>query len=158
MTIDKLYLGDAFGWDTENNAKVAIAQLRENNSIKCGPNDCSEAQLIKNGSIRWLPNALKILGYIPVVNIIAGIVAIATSKDNSSVLGPNHTARWRGRGVAMIIGGPLLFIVDLIKFICDHQIVKRYQKDYSASIEAFNTSHEHTVPCWPGHPVKCLNA
>ncbi len=153
MTIDKLYLGDAFGWDTENNAKVAIAQLRENNSIQT--NKCPKAQLIKNESIRWQPNALKILGYIPVVNIIAGIVAIATSKDDSLELGPNRTARWTGRGVAMIIGGPLLFIVDLIKFICDHQIVKRYQKKHPLSIEAFNTSHGHTLAYWPGHPVYC---
>lgn len=153
MTIDKMYLGDAFGWDTENNAKVAIAQLRENNLIQT--NKCPKAQLIKNESIRWQPNALKILGYIPVFNIIAGIVAIAAAKNDLLGLGPDHTARWRGRGVAMIIGGPLLFIVDLIKFIGDRDIVKRYQKAHPQLIEAFNTSHGHTTAYWPGYPISC---
>lgn len=145
------------GWDTESTAKVAIAQLREKNLIQT--NKCPKAQLIRNESIRWMPNVLKILGYFLGLNIIVGIVVIVAAKDESKgdlpKLGPDHTARWRGRGVAMIFGGPLLFIIDLIKFICNRSIVNRYQKAHPQLIEAFNTSHGHTLAYWPRHPVFC---
>ena len=148
----RLYLGNAFGWDTEATAKVAIAQLRAERMISV--DKCPQAQLIKNESIRWHPNILKILGYIPVLNLIAGIVAIANA-ESSHEYGPNHTALWRGRGVAMILSGPLLLIVDLIVHLYHLRIVNRYNSDHPNLIEAFNTTHAHTPAAWAGHPVFC---
>jgi len=148
----RLYLGNAFGWDTDTTAKVAIAQLREERIISVGK--CPKAQLIKNESIRWQPNILKILGYIPVINIIAGIIAIANS-ENSREYNPNHTALWRGRGVAMIFGGPLLLVVDSIVHLYNLSIANGYSNDHANLIQAFNTAHAHTPAYWPGHPVYC---
>ena len=151
--VSRIYLGDAFGWDTESTAKTAIAQLREEKIISI--DKCPKAQLIKNKSIRWLPNILKILGYIPVINVIAGIVAIANSEISHLGCGPNHAAKWRGRGVAMILGGPLLLVVDLIVHVSNLSIANKYSRDHADLIEAFNTTHEHTPALWPGFPVLC---
>jgi hypothetical protein len=147
----RLYLSDAFGWDTETTAKVAIAELRE---ITIYKHRCPEEMLIKNRSYRWQPNILKILGYLPVINVIAGFVAIAGSK-NFTASGPNHTALWKGRGVAMIFGGPLLLVVDLIVHLYNLSIANKYSKDNPQLIQAFNTGHQHTEAYWPGHPVFC---
>jgi hypothetical protein len=153
MTISRLYLGDAFGWDTESAAKVAISQLRESNEIKT--NKCPASQLLLNESVRWYPNALKFAGYIPVLNIIAGVLAITYSESGMGV-GPDHTPKWIGRGVAMMFGGPLLLIVDLVKYLYDRSIVDQYNAAYPALIEAFNVTHNHTKAYWPGHPVDCI--
>lgn len=149
----RLYLADAFGWDTDTTAKVAIAQLREERIIKV--NNCPKAQLIKNESIRWQPNTIKILGYIPVINVIAGIVAICYSGNPGHEFGPNHTAFWRARGVAMIFGGPLLFVVDLIAHLYHLSIANNYSNDHANLIQAFDTTHTHTRPLWEGYPVYC---
>lgn len=152
--VNRLYLGDAFGWDTNTTAQVAISQLREEKIINA--TKCPKAQLIKNESVRWLPNIIKILGYIPIINVIAGIVAIK-NLDNSPEYHPNHTAKWRGRGVAMILAGPILLVVDLITHISNLRIAKKYMKEHPDLIESFNTKHEHTPAYWPKHPVYCKN-
>jgi hypothetical protein len=152
--VNGLYLGDAFGWDTENTAKVAITQLRTQNLIDV--EKCPKAQLIKNRYLRWLPNVLKIFGYIPGINVVAGIVAIANSKKDSDALGPNHTARWIGRGIVMIISGPLLLVIDLIKYLFDRNTANRYSKNNPDLMNAFNTSHGHNTPPYPGHPIRCI--
>lgn len=148
----RLYLANAFGWDTDTTAKVAIAQLREEGIIRA--DKCPKAQLIKNESIRWQPNILKILGYIPVINFFAGILAIVSS-ESSHESAPNHNALWKCRGVAMIFGGSLLLIVDLIVHLFNLYIAHNYSNDHPDLIEAFNTSHGHTPAYWPGHPVYC---
>lgn len=153
--INRLYLADAFGWDTESKAKVAIAQLREEKIID--NQKCPKAQLIYNESVRGLPNLLKMIGYIPVINIFAGILAITQSPNNSAKYEPNHSARWKMRGVAMILTGPLLLIVDAIKFVYELKIANKYGKDHPKLMEAFNPSHKHTIAYWPGHPVDCIN-
>ena len=71
--INRLYVGSAFGWDTEDLAKVAISQLREEKIIAVSV--CPKVHLLKNESYRWMPNIVKILGYVPVINIVAGIAA-----------------------------------------------------------------------------------
>jgi hypothetical protein len=155
--ISKLYLGDAFGWETESTAMVAISQLREESKID--RSKCPKAQLIKNGSVRWQPNVIKILGYIPAINVLAGAIAlafVATSHEDESVLRPHHKTFWILRSVCMIFTGPLLFIVDLIKHIFDSKVVSKYNRDNREAIEKFNTSHEHSSPPWPLHPVDCL--
>jgi hypothetical protein len=152
--VDRIYLADVFGWDTEWTAKVAISQLR--NDFFISSSKCPKAQLIKNGSIRWQPNLLKAVGYIPGLNIVAGIMAMALA-ENEHTLRPNdHKKWWMIRGIAMILTGPLLLIVDLIKFIFDVQIVLKYNKEHKDIIKKFDTLHTHTNPPWPMHPVSCL--
>ncbi len=154
MTIQKLYLGDAFGWENEQTATVAISQLREQKVIDC--NNCPKAQLVKNGSHSGLTNSLKFLGYIPGINYIAGALAIGySSPHGSKSLGPNHQQRWVIRGITMIIFGPLLAIVDLIKFIADKNFAAQYYKDHPKLVGSFNVDHDHTLPYWPGHPISC---
>lgn len=151
--IDKLYLSAAFGWDSESIAKVAISQLRTESKIYCGT--CPKAQLIKNGSFRWQPNMLKLVGYIPVINILAGVFALVAVR-NEYGLSPNHASMWKVRGVAMILTGPLLVIVDAIKFIFDSVIAAKYHRENPDLIEKFNTTHGHSNPPWTGHPVDCF--
>lgn len=153
IMINRIYLADAFGWDTETTAKVAIAQLREKKVIAL---KCPKAQLLRNESFRWKPNLLKILGYIPIINVIAGIIAIMNSEKNE-VFCPNHTEKWKRRGVAMIVGGPLLLIVDLIAHVYHLSIADKYKKDHPDLIKAFDTGadHYHTQAWYPGYPVYC---
>lgn len=154
MTINQLYLGDAFGWDTESTAMVAISQLREKRIISV--EKCPKAQLIKNGSLRWEPNLVKILGYIPGFNFLAGIAAMTqASSSGHTEFGPDHTAKWRGRGIAMLLTGPLLIIADLLVFLYNCTIVKKYQEAHPDLIAAFDTPHGHTGVPYPGHPVFC---
>ncbi|NGX38217.1 MAG: hypothetical protein K1000chlam2_01389 [Chlamydiae bacterium] len=148
-----LYLGGAFGWETESRAKVAISQLRQGS--KFFNENCPKAQLIKNGSIRWQANLVKILGYIPIINVLAGVVAITCAENGYE---PRNKQMWICRGVAMIFTGPLLLIVDLVKFIFDSTIVAKYNRENPERIEAFNTSHTHSHPFWPGHPIRCEEA
>jgi hypothetical protein len=150
----RLYLSDAFGWDTESTAMVAISQLREESTNY--RNKCPKSQLIKNASLRWQPNLAKILGYLPVVNVIAGTLAILYAK-NEPELRPNHRQMWVVRGVAMILTGPLLFVADLIKFIFDSVVVAKYNRENQRLIQMFTVSHSHSIPPWPGHPVSCLD-
>ena len=151
---NRLYLGHAFGWDTEITAKVAISQLRDKQIIST--HDCPKAQLIKNRSYRRIPNTLKLIGYFPGLHIVAGIVAIAHSWKNSHACDPNHQNMWIGRGIAMIIAGPGLLVVDAIKYLFDMHIANMYKKANPAAMQAFNTPHGHTTAYWPGHPIRCI--
>lgn len=153
IMVNPLYLGYAFGWDTESIAKVAICQLREKKLID--HQKCPKAQLIRNEYIRQLPNILKISGYIPVINVIAGAVAIAHA-FHSDKYSPNNAVEWRGRGVAMIFCGPILFIVDLIVHIYHLKIANKYSKEHPNLIEAFNAEHKHTRIYLPAQKVKCI--
>ncbi len=149
-----LYLADAFGWDVESTAKVAISRLREEKIIS--RDKCPKAQLIKNGSLRWQPNLLKFFGYIPVVNVLAGIAIIAQADSvDKEFFRPDHRQFWIARGVAMIFTGPLLFLVDLVKVIYDYTVFLKFKEENKGLIEAFNTSHKHTPAYWPGHPIFC---
>ena len=150
-----LYLGDAFGWETNTIAKTAISQLRERNSISNSA--CAKAQLIKNKSHRSQTNGLKVLGYIPIINVIAGIVAIVFSESALSSGSRSHNNQfWIARGVAMILTGPLLAIVDLGKFIFDNKIAAKYNRTHHELINQFDTDHGHTTAFWAGHPVQCV--
>lgn len=150
--IGRLYLGDAFGWDSEATAKVAISQLREAGIIKTSK--CPKAQLIKNEPYRWMSNLTKTIGYLPLFQIIAGVAAL-TQLESSPELDPNHVAKWKCRCVGMILGGPLLFVVDLIKYIHDRVIAYKYNRKYPHLIDTFNTKHEHSPANYPGHPIFC---
>jgi hypothetical protein len=151
---NRLYLSDAFGWETEWTAKVAISQLREEHIINTSA--CPKAQLIKNGSYRWMPNVLKILGYIPIINVVAGIIVFFVIEDQPYYR-PSHKQLWELRGVAMIFTGPLLMAVDLIKFIYDCTVAAKYCQENERIIARFDTPHEHSPSYWPGHPIFCNN-
>jgi hypothetical protein len=151
--MNKIYLGNAFGWDTERTAKVAISQLRDEGIIHVG--GCAKAQLIKNESFRWMSNVLKVLGYVPALHIVAGIVAIV-NPEGSRGCSPNHNANWRWRGVAMIVGGPLLFIADLIQHLFDLRAVNQYNQAHPNAMQAFDVAHRHNKPPYAGHPVWCI--
>ena len=150
---NRLYLGDAFGWEIEWTAKVAISQLREESIIST--DKCPKAQLIKNESLRWQPNLLKVLGYLPIINVVAGAVAIYQAEEGREYR-PHHKQMWMGRGVAMVFTGPLLVMVDLIKFLFDCRIAAKYHREKESLIHQFNTSHGHSPAYWPGHPISCL--
>ncbi len=152
IMVNQLYLGYAFGWDTESIAKVAICQLREKNLIA---QKCPKAQLIRNEYIRQLPNILKIFGYIPVINVIAGAVAIAHA-FHSDKYSPNNAVEWRERGVAMIFCGPILLVVDLIVHLYHLKIANQYSETHTDLIEAFNVTHKHTKIHLPAQQVRCL--
>lgn len=148
---DQLYLGEAFGWQTDYTAKVAISQLQQQSKITIR---CPKAQLMQAQSHLILVNGVKILGYIPVLNILAGGLAIHFASSGSSER-PNNREFWILRGVCMIFLGPLLAIVDAIKTIHDAIIAKKYRKENPELMAKFNTAHGHNVPGWPGHPVGC---
>lgn len=147
--IPNLFLGPAFGWETEGRNKVAISQLRERDPFYS--HRCPKAQLIKNKSYQSMNNTTKILGYIPVINVIVGIIILTQIKN----LDPKYQDTWRARGIAVIFAGPLLFVVDMIKFISDVKIVAKYEQQFPDLIKEFNTTHDHTPSYWPGHPVDC---
>lgn len=150
-----LYLGEAFGWQTETIAKVAIAQLGEKNIIA---KRCRQAQLLQAESFDPLNFGIKIFGYIP-FNILAGGLAIhhviTNNPEDSSQ--PYHNAFWILRGVSMIVAGPLLIAVDLIKTIYDEINAAKYIKANPKLMAQFNTPHTHNNPGWPGHPIWCNN-
>lgn len=149
-----LSFGDAFGWETESRAKVGILQDRENNPTRY-LNRCLEAKLIINGSYRPLYNLPKIVGYLPGVNILVGFFLIRDAeKFPTSSANRNN---WKVRGVATILTGPLLIIVDLAKYIYDMTIAVKYEREHPGALGAFDTPHEHSLSHWPGHPVDCLN-
>jgi hypothetical protein len=153
-----LYLGEAFGWQFENTAKVAISQLGEKNIIT---KRCRKAQLLQAQSHNPVHLGVKILGYIPVLNILAGSLAIYYGITNNSGSSERHHNNkfWILRGVSMILVGPLLIAVDLIKTIHDEIVAAKYIKANSELIaQQFNTPHRHNNPAWPGHPVWCGNS
>lgn len=154
--VNRLFVGDAWGWETESRSQVAIHQLRTAGTIQ---NDkCAKAQLIKNDRLRSLGNTCKVLGYIPVINVVAGIFAINEGYSQvSKELGPNHSKDWKIRGVTIILAGPLLIIVDLIIFIVDQVMMRKVLKENPTLPDQFNVNHEHQeMGFWPGVPVECL--
>lgn len=150
----QLYLGEAFGWQTDSTAKVALSQLQEKSKIT---KRCPKAQLIQAQSHLPLINAVKILGYIPVLNILAGGLAIYFASEGGNSERPHNREFWILRGVCMILFGPLLAIADLIKTICNETIAKKFCKENPELIAKFNTSHAHNTPGWwpAGQPVRC---
>lgn len=151
--MSNLYLGDAFGWQSENIAKVAISQLGDKNVIS---DRCRKAQLIHAQSFNIENLGIKILGYIPFLNIIAGSVTIYLGiNERGNSLRPHHNKFWFLRGVSMIVLGPLLIVVDLIKTIHDQIIARKYINANPELIDKFNVLHTHNEPGWPGHPVDC---
>ena len=151
----KLYLSDAFGWQTDPTSKVAIAQLRDESKIS--QDKCPEAQLIKNRSVRWQANYVKFVGYVPILNVVAACFAVRYS-ENGSAFRPHNRSWWIFRSVCMIVTGPLLFLVDLTKFLFDRAIAAKYNRQNPGKIEQFNTGHKHTIPPWSLHPVDCIKA
>lgn len=152
-----LYLGDAFGWQCKNTAKVALSQLGEKDIIT---KRCRKAQLIQAESHDPLNLGVKILGYIPVLNILAGGIAIfhGIATPSGSSERPQNNKFWILRGVSMILAGPLLITVDLIKTIHDEIVAAKYIKANSELIaQQFNTPHRHKNPNWPGEHVSCGN-
>jgi hypothetical protein len=55
----QLYLGEAFGWQTDSTAKAALSQLQEKSKIT---KRCPEAQLVQAKSHLIKINGIKILG------------------------------------------------------------------------------------------------
>jgi len=165
----RLFLGEPLGWETESRSKVAIAQWRDVNPPRLlytrdGRNyyndTCPKAQLIKNEGYRSNTNLVKVLGYIPGLNIFMGIftaIVLETSSiSDVTKYHPHHTAFWRVRYVMMIIAGPLLLIGDLIKFVYDLSVIKAYERLHPEKIRSFDVAHNHTRAHWMGHPVTCL--
>ena len=153
-----LYLGDAFGWQSENTAKVAISQLGENHIIR---NRCRKSQLLKAQSFNPLNHGIKIFGYIPVLNILAGGFAIhfGIKSNPGASERPHNNAFWILRGISMILLGPLLIAVDLIKTIYDEIIAAKYIKaNPKLIVKHFNVLHKHNNPAWPAHPAWCVSA
>lgn len=154
-----LYLNNAFGWEAEPLAKVAITQLRV--ALKISDTECPGKQLAKNSAGRIWTNMAKFAGYIPVINVIVGTVIVGFALNANSVFAgneyrPNNRAWWMRRGIATICTGPLLIIVDLIKFLYDLSVAAEYKTANEALIDRFNTGHEHSRPPYPGHPVRCI--
>lgn len=139
--VQRLYLGDAFGWETKSITKVGISQLREKNIIG---NKCAKAEL-KN---HQTGNLIKVLGYIPVLNIIIGSLAIhgARKIQNTNQKYNPHTKELTiVRGVSMILFGPLLVPVDAIKTIYDRIVAAVYAKKHPELMEQFNCPHKHNI-------------
>ncbi|MBY0529027.1 MAG: hypothetical protein K2P51_02430 [Rhabdochlamydiaceae bacterium] len=152
--LQRLYLSDAFGWDTEARSKVALSQLRED--VPSYRTTCPKAQLIKNCSYHWQPNTIKFLGYIPILNLFAGALAIS-SAENGREFRPNNKQFWVARGIAMIFTGPALLIADLLKYAYDRSVMAAYGKTHPNYMDQFNTSHRHSIAFWTGHPIECLS-
>lgn len=55
----------------------------------------------------------------------------------------------------MILTGPLLLIVDLVKDIFNCKITEKYIQENKKLIEKFHF-HKHSKAMWIGHPVDCL--
>ncbi len=151
-----LYLRDAFGWHSEYTDKVAFAQLTDKNSSCITPGVCLQRQFEERSSYNRLGNSVKILGYVPVINVIIGILILTVSKfNNLDPNRPNNKQLWMVRGVAMIFTGPLLIVIDLIKFLYDCRIASKYRQEYPHNIRQFDHTHEHTYPLLPGL-VECV--
>lgn len=156
-----LYASDAFGWETEPLAKVVIAQSRV--ALRISDQVCPGEQLASYGVGGLWCNISKVAGYIPVINIITGTVIIGLAlydKDafNGKENRPNNSAWWIGRGIAMICMGPLLFIVDLIKYIYDLSVAAKFTADNKALIDRFNTGHKHSRVLFCNEAERCLPA
>ncbi len=152
-----LYLRDAFGWHSEYTAKVAFAQLAEIGDEFIDSRDCPQKQFIEEGSSHHgLWNSIKILGYVPGMNVITGIFILKYCGNRDPAPSRSHDKQlWMLRGVAMIFTGPLLIVIDLIKFIYDCRIASKYRQEYPERVGQFDPTHPHTTPFWPGHPVEC---
>lgn len=138
--VQRLYLSDAFGWETKSIDKVGISQLREKKLMVRG---CAKAQLKNQPSV--IGNLIKVAGYIPVLNIITGVFVIyaSSTSKNHDLRRPHHKEFWIARGVAMILCGPLLIPVDGIKTIYDRIIAAVYAKKHPALMAEFNCPHKH---------------
>lgn len=152
--VDRLYLGDALGWGSDSTSKVAISQLREKNIII---KRCAKAQVIQSSGPRLLATTVKILGYIPILNIIVGALAIHYA-SNSNRQRPHNKEFWILRGVSMILFGPLLIPIDFIKTLCDERIASKYTKKHPELIAQFNCPHNHSTPSITGQPVWCIKS
>lgn len=78
-------------------------------------------------------NGTKVLGYIPVINVIIGIIRILFfSKDykNQNTEDKANSKQHILRGVAEILVGPLLLIPDLIVTLRDRSVVKAYMSKH----------------------------
>lgn len=111
----------AFGWDTY--ARTLVGHLQCRDCYCCYTDDYME---------REAPffNGLKILGYIPLLNVITGIgrIAIFSLLLDRAVEDPlsdlQGYCRFQCithiiRGVAEVLTGPLMLIVDAIKTLYD---------------------------------------
>lgn len=120
----------AFGFETYDRWRVAAHQYEK----KMGYETAKPGEGLHNYQIWAKPiideiNASKIWGYIPLVNIIVGIVRIMfyANNINDTTSEDKPIAKWHmGRGIAEILIGPLLFIPDLILTCWDKSVVKAY--------------------------------
>jgi hypothetical protein len=90
-----------------------------------------------NGIIRK-GNALKVVGYIPGLNIVIGVAIIVFARTNHSLKNyPIITRKYTFRGAAMIVGGPLLLVPDLVITAVDEIFTVRPVFDwYHSSIKS----------------------
>lgn len=135
--VQRLYLGEAFGWESKSTTKVAVSQLREKKTLS--NEECAKSQAYNNRT----NNLVKTLGYIPLLNIVMGALAIHHA-GNSNLNRPHHKELTIIRGVSMILFGPLLIPVDAIKTICDKIIAAKYAKKHPELMAEFNCPHKHT--------------
>jgi hypothetical protein len=149
----KLNLGDAFGWETEERAKMAILQMQEFDGKYS--KECPQALLVKNEPYRDQNNGCKGYAYIPLVNIALGLCMIYYGATEDFHWGPKTElrAKWIIRGVATTLTGPLMILVDLVKFLFDLVVTKIYAHKNPEQMEKFNCHFDHGRSWWPGHPI-----
>lgn len=153
--MERIYLCEAFGWCTQSEAQVAISQLRTIAPAQFAFT-CPGAQLNKYFVYYASLNVFKILGYIPVVNVILGIAAIiyGVAYERIEVIhAETHSAKWLLRGILMIVTGPLLFIIDFIKMLQNRALASTYSNPELR--RNINTDHNHTIECI-GQTPRCI--
>jgi hypothetical protein len=86
---------------------------------------------------------LKVAGYLPVFNITLAILAVVADQDeDNKCFRPRNSHFWAIRAITMILLGPLLIIVDLIKTIYDANIAYKYYKENPAKINEFSCNNQ----------------
>lgn len=129
-----LELYPAFGFDKVpciNDQRWEVAAAQRETYLTSHGEDDSTFRFYKNEGMS--ANLIsKFLGYIPLVNVIVGFARIFfIANAFHSTENPVKIRAMKShiyRGVAEILFGPLLLIVDIIQTIRDQQVVSRYTR------------------------------
>jgi hypothetical protein len=123
MEIRNLDLLTPFGFESKSRWQVAIHQIENdpNKQVDDEHRLWGKEKMVSN-------NAAKILSYIPVLNVIIGVARIILFANNFEA-NSNHTQHIF-RGIADILLGPLMFIIDIIQTLRDQSVVNEYVKAY----------------------------
>lgn len=125
ITIPEIFLPlPAFGWDTHTRTEAGRAQCS-------GASVRFESDYMERSGGGFLGNVSKVASYIPGINVIVGIARVVLF--SSLLIAEPETESERFievmqllRGIAEILAGPLLLIVDAIKTIYDYCLAERY--------------------------------